>query len=72
MIIEVKVVKATGLAPKDPNKKSDPYCKIGIAGSNGEFEDPSKCKKSNICYQTLDPVFKNTILLVYVLLFVCL
>ncbi len=65
MIIEVKVVEAKGLASKDPNGKSDPYCLIGIAAGD-KYQDRNKCKKSSTCFQTLDPLFKNTKLSMYV------
>ena len=56
MILSHAVLKASNLAAKDPNGKSDPYCQVYLgAGEN------STAQRTDCIQSTLDPVWNKVI-----------
>lgn len=47
----LRVIAARGLAGKDLNGLSDPYCIIGVSASSSffEFENIKECHRSEVC-----------------------
>lgn len=50
----LKVIEGRGLASKDPNGMSDPYCLIGLPTlSRSEFLDLKQCFRSEVLFMLL-------------------